>query len=120
MESRQNNRKRGQPVQLVLWEGYPDEDATWEPWEHIQGTAEEALEEFHNKYPDAPLELDTYESKWVQSKRIQSKRIQSKRIQSKRVDSKRVEGRQDRSTQDRSTQVRRSTRVRRQRVQTKE
>jgi len=32
VESWQNKRKHGQPVEyLVLWEGYPDEDATWEP-----------------------------------------------------------------------------------------
>ena len=42
VESRRNNRKRGQPVEyLVLWGGYPDEDTIWESWEHIQGTAEE-------------------------------------------------------------------------------
>jgi len=29
VESRRNSRKRGRPVEyLVLWEGYPDEEAT--------------------------------------------------------------------------------------------
>ena len=106
VESRENKRNHSYPVEhLLLWEGYLDKDVTWEPWGHIQGTAEEVLAEFHYKYPDASTELDTY-----QSKGIQSKQIQSKRIQGKRVESKSVEGRQDRSTQVR----------RRHRVQTKQ
>jgi len=67
VESQQNKRKRGQPVEyLVLWEGYPNKDATWELWEHIQGTAEEVLAEFYYKYPDTPI--DTYQSQRVQNK----------------------------------------------------
>ena len=38
---------------MVLWEGYPDEEATWEPYENIKGTADEALEEFKKKNPEA-------------------------------------------------------------------
>jgi len=42
VESRHNKRKHCQPVEyLVLWESYPDEDMTWEPWKQIQGTEEE-------------------------------------------------------------------------------
>jgi len=71
LESWQNKRKRVQPVEyLVLWESYPDEDAIWEPWEHIQGTVEEVLPEFHHKYPD-PL-IDTNQSQQLQSKQIPS------------------------------------------------
>jgi len=54
VESRRNGRKRGRPVEyLVLWEGYPDEEATWEPYEHLKGTSEDRLKEFHRKYPEA-------------------------------------------------------------------
>ena len=53
VDSRKSSKK-GKPVEyLVLWEGWPDEDATWEPWENIKGTAEEALEEFRAKNPNA-------------------------------------------------------------------
>jgi len=52
VESRRNGRKRGKPVEyLVLWEGYPDEEATWEPYKHLRGTSEDRLKEFHRKYP---------------------------------------------------------------------
>jgi hypothetical protein len=54
VESRRNGRKRGRPVEyLVLWEGYPDEKATWEPYEHLAGTSEEKLKEFHRRYLEA-------------------------------------------------------------------
>ena len=54
VDSRKNNRKKGKPTEyLVLWEGYPDEEATWEPYENIKGTADEALEEFKKKNPEA-------------------------------------------------------------------
>ena len=53
VDSRKNNRKKGKPVEyLVLWEGYPDEEATWEPLENIQGTAEEALKAYRDKNPN--------------------------------------------------------------------
>ena len=46
------NRKKGEPIEyLVLWEGYPDEGATWEPYENIKGTAEEALAAYRAKNP---------------------------------------------------------------------
>ena len=46
VESRRNNRKKGKPVEyLVLWEGYADEDRTWEVYEHRKGTVEEALKD---------------------------------------------------------------------------
>jgi len=54
VESRRNGRKRGRPVEyLVLWEGYPDEEAIWEPYEYLKGTSEDRLKEFHRKYPEA-------------------------------------------------------------------
>ena len=39
---------------LVFWEGYPPEEAIWEPEESLVGTAEEALQEFHQRYPKQP------------------------------------------------------------------
>ena len=36
---------------LVFWKGFPPEQATWEPWENLEGTAEEAMREFHRKNP---------------------------------------------------------------------
>ena len=54
VDSRRNNRKKGKPIEyLVLWEGYPDEEATWEPYENIKGTAEEALAAYWAKNPSA-------------------------------------------------------------------
>jgi hypothetical protein len=52
VDSRRNNRKKGKPIEyLVLWEGFPDEEATWEPYDNIKGTAEEALAEYKKKNP---------------------------------------------------------------------
>src|SRR5258706_10653557 len=54
VESRQNRRKKHNPIEyLVLWEGYPDEDGTWEVYDNLKGTANEILQNFHNKYPHA-------------------------------------------------------------------
>lgn len=36
---------------LILWKGFPVEEASWEPYENLQGTAEEALRRFHMKNP---------------------------------------------------------------------
>ncbi|KAH0612478.1 uncharacterized protein H6S33_008858, partial [Morchella sextelata] len=48
-------KKKGRRVEyLVLWEGYENEDATWEPWEHLKKSAEEALRDFHMRYPKKP------------------------------------------------------------------
>ena len=50
VESRRNGRKRGRPVEyLVLWEGYLDEKATWEPFEHLARTSENQWKEFHRR-----------------------------------------------------------------------
>ena len=54
VESRRDNRKRGKPIEyFVLWEGYPDEERTWETYDKLKCTAEEALQEFRAKNPNA-------------------------------------------------------------------
>ena len=54
VESRRDNRKKGKPVEyFVLWEGYPNEKGTWETYDNLKGTAEEALQEFRAKNPNA-------------------------------------------------------------------
>ena len=55
-KSRENNRWK-RVEYLVFWEGYPPEEATWEPGESLIGTAEEALQEFHKRYPKQPRDL---------------------------------------------------------------
>ena len=45
------NKKRKRVEYLVLWEGYESEDATWEPWECFKHTGNEALLDFHMRYP---------------------------------------------------------------------
>ena len=50
VESRRDNRKKGKPVEyVILWEGYPDEEGTWDTYDKLKGTAEEALQEFRAK-----------------------------------------------------------------------
>ena len=54
VESRRDNRKKGKPIEyFVLWEGYSDEEGTWETYDKLRGTAEEALQEFRAKNPNA-------------------------------------------------------------------
>ena len=38
---------------LVKWEGYPQEESSWEPASNLQH-AEEAIEDFYRKHPKAP------------------------------------------------------------------
>ena len=52
---RSRENKRWMSVEyLVFREGYPPEEATWEPGENLVGTADEALREFHRRYPKQP------------------------------------------------------------------
>ena len=54
VEGCRNNRKKGKPIKyLVLWEGYPNEEGTWETYYKLKGTAEEALREFRGRNPNA-------------------------------------------------------------------
>ena len=54
VDSRRNNQKKGKPIEyLVLWEGCPGEEATWESFENINGKAEEALVSYRAKNPSA-------------------------------------------------------------------
>ena len=54
VESRRNHREKGKPTEYrVLWEGYPDEEGTWETYDKVKGRAEEALQEFQGKNPNA-------------------------------------------------------------------
>jgi hypothetical protein len=39
---------------VVLWEGYQQEDASWEPWEHFRNSAKKALISLHKRYPRKP------------------------------------------------------------------
>ena len=48
------NKRRKRVEYLVFWEGYPPEEATWEPASNLIGTADEALREFHQRYPTQP------------------------------------------------------------------
>jgi hypothetical protein len=50
------NKKRKRIEYFVFWKGFPPEQAGWEPWEHLEGTAEESVREFHRRYPRKPRE----------------------------------------------------------------
>lgn len=43
---------RGQLKYLVLWKGYPREEATWEPFSHLKD-AQPELKEFYKENPNA-------------------------------------------------------------------
>jgi hypothetical protein len=45
------NRKQKQVEYLVFWKGYPPEQASWEPYENLEGTAEESVREYHRRNP---------------------------------------------------------------------
>lgn len=53
VKSRPKKGRNGQAEYLVLWKGYAHEDATWEPYEHLEGSSEELLRDFHSRYPKA-------------------------------------------------------------------
>jgi hypothetical protein len=48
------NRKKKIVEYLVFWEGYEQEDATREPWEHFRNSTKKALLSFHKPYPRKP------------------------------------------------------------------
>ena len=58
VDSRQNGSKKHSLIEyLVLWEGYPDEDGTWEVYNNLKGTADELLQAFHRRYPKAVKDM---------------------------------------------------------------
>jgi hypothetical protein len=49
--------RRSKLEYLVDWEGYGEEERTWEPAENLGG-APEAVTEFHRQYPQRPANSD--------------------------------------------------------------
>ena len=47
-----SKRHRGRLQYLVKWVGY--QEPTWEPKTHVIRNAQESVDEFHNKHPNAP------------------------------------------------------------------
>jgi hypothetical protein len=47
------NGKSKKVEYLVFWQGYAPEEATWEPWENLEGdeAVESLVKEFHRRYP---------------------------------------------------------------------
>jgi len=41
---------------LVAWDGYGPEENSWEAFEMLEGTAMQALVNFHDRYPSKPRE----------------------------------------------------------------
>ena len=39
---------------MVTWEGYGQEENSWEPFEMLEDTAMQALQQFHERYPSKP------------------------------------------------------------------
>jgi hypothetical protein len=48
------DRKEKKVKYMVLWEGNEQEDSTWEPWENLKKSTEEALLDFHRRYRRKP------------------------------------------------------------------
>ena len=39
---------------MVAWEGYSPEENSWEPFEMLEDTSIQALQQFHERYPSKP------------------------------------------------------------------
>jgi hypothetical protein len=52
---RRLNEREKRMEYLVFWKGHPPKEATWEPWENLEGdeAVEALVKEFHQKYPQA-------------------------------------------------------------------
>jgi hypothetical protein len=52
---RRLNEREKRMEYRVFWKGYPLEEATWEPWENLEGdeAVEALVKEFQQKYPQA-------------------------------------------------------------------
>jgi hypothetical protein len=48
------NKQRKRVEYLVFWMVFPPEQASWEPWESLEGMAEEAIHQFHMLNPKLP------------------------------------------------------------------
>jgi Chromo (CHRromatin Organisation MOdifier) domain len=48
---------RGKLKYLVDWDGYGPDERSWEPVDHVQNAAD-AVESFHQRYPNRPSLVD--------------------------------------------------------------
>ena len=67
-------RGRGRLEYLVKWKNYPLEEASWEPVTNLTN-AQEAIEEFHLEYPDAPRRVRVIERTKKDTQLVAPKRL---------------------------------------------